>query len=138
MQIRPWGLQQNSKDEMYRSFTYANTRRYVDVLDDLVHPYNNTYHRSIGMAPAEVNIGNEQQRLYPLKPKSCKWKYQVGDSVRIVMQGRPFRKDTWETGRKRSSRSSRVYQRRNYREHSTPKQELGLTGLPIFSSTSLS
>ena len=39
-------FQQNSEN--------ANTRRYVDVLDDLVHSYNNTYHRSIGMAPAEV------------------------------------------------------------------------------------
>jgi len=63
------------KTKMYRYFTHANTRRYVDVLDDLLHWYNNTYHRSIGMAPAEVSVGNEHQvreRLYPLKPKSYK------------------------------------------------------------------
>jgi len=42
------------KTKMYRYFTYANTRRYVVVLDDLVRSYNNTYHRSIGMAPIEV------------------------------------------------------------------------------------
>jgi len=83
------------KTKMYRYFTHANTRRYVDVLDDLLHSYNNTYHRSIGMAPAEVNVHNEQQvraRLYPLKPKSYKWRYRVGDRVRIVMQRQPFRK----------------------------------------------
>ena len=83
------------KTKIYRYFTHANTRRYVDVLDELLHSYNNTYHRSIGMAQAEVNVGNEQQvreRLYPLKPKSYKWKYKVGDRVRIVMQRQPFRR----------------------------------------------
>ena len=30
------------KTKMYRYFTHANTRRYVDVLDDLLHSYNNT------------------------------------------------------------------------------------------------
>lgn len=83
------------KSKMYRYFTRANTRRYVDVLDDLLHSYNNTYHRSIGMAPTEVGPHNEDEvrvRLYPTKPKSHRWKYEVGDRVRIVMQRRPFRK----------------------------------------------
>ena len=83
------------KTKMYRYFTYKNTRRYVDVLDDMLHSYNNTYHRSIGMTPAEVNVDNEhmvRKRLYPIKPKSHKWKYEVGDRVRIAMQKRSFRK----------------------------------------------
>ncbi len=83
------------KTKMYRYFTHANTRRYVDVLDDLLHSYNNTYHRSIGMAPVEVGLHNEQKvrtRLYPLKPKSFKWRFRVGDRVRIAMQRQPFRK----------------------------------------------
>jgi len=83
------------KTKMYRYFTYANTWRYVDVLDDLVHSCNNTYHRSIGMAPAEVGPHNEDQvraRLYPAKPKSYKWRYDPGDRVRIVMKRQPFRK----------------------------------------------
>jgi len=80
---------------MFRYFTYKNTRRYIDVLDDLLHSYNNTHHRSIGMTPVGVNIDNEdifRARLYPLKPKSHKWKYDVGDRVRISMQRQPFRK----------------------------------------------
>ena len=83
------------KTKMYRYFTHANTQRYVDVLDDLVHSYNNTYHRSIGMAPVEVGPHNEdvvRARLYPLKSKSFKWKHRVGDKVRIAMQRQPFRK----------------------------------------------
>jgi len=35
------------KTKMFRYFTYANTRRYEDVLSDLLHSYNNTHHRSI-------------------------------------------------------------------------------------------
>jgi len=77
----------------YRYFTDANTRRYVDVLDDLVRSYNHTYHRSIGMVPVEVEPHNEDEvraRLYSAKPKSYKWRYAPGDRVRIVMQRRPF------------------------------------------------
>jgi len=43
---------------MYRYFIARNTRRYVDVLPDLLHSYNHTYHRSIGMAPVEVDDTN--------------------------------------------------------------------------------
>ena len=83
------------KTKMFHYFTYANTRRYVDVLSDLLHSYNDNHHRSIGMSPNEVNADNEdvvRARLYPPKPKSHKWKYQVGDRVRMAMQRRPFRK----------------------------------------------
>ena len=83
------------KTEMYRYFTARNTRRYVDVLRDLLHSYNHTRHRSIGMAPVEVNDTNEdlvRARLYPLKPKSYKWRYDVGDRVRITTRRQPFTK----------------------------------------------
>jgi len=83
------------KTKMFRYFTFKNTKRYVDILADLLHSYNNTYHRSIGMTPSEVNEDNEDEvraRLYPLKPKTYKWKYNVGDRVRISMQRQPFRK----------------------------------------------
>jgi len=83
------------KTKMFRYFTHANTRRYLDVLDDLLHSYNNTHHRTIGMAPSEVNADNEdvvRARLYPLKPKTYRGKYAVGDRVRIAMQRQPFRK----------------------------------------------
>ena len=44
------------KGEMYRHFTTLNTLRYVDILHDLVNSYNETFHRSIGMAPNQVNV----------------------------------------------------------------------------------
>ena len=47
------------------------------------------------MTPAEVNTNNEElvrARLYPPKPKSHKWKYDVSDKVRITMRRQPFAK----------------------------------------------
>ena len=43
-----------------------------------------------------MNADNEDvvtARLYPLKPKTYRWKYAVGDRVRIGMQRQPFRKE---------------------------------------------
>ena len=83
------------KERIYRYFTRSNTRRYLDVIDDIVHSYNNTYHRSIGMAPSQVDADNEddvRKRLYPPKPKKFVWKLNVGDTVRISVRRRVFRK----------------------------------------------
>jgi len=83
------------KTKMFRYFTYKKTRRYVDVLDDLLHSYNHNYHRSIGMAPVDVGPHNEdvvRARLYPPKATTYKWKYGIGDRVRIAMQRQAFRK----------------------------------------------
>ena len=55
------------KSKLYRYFMAANTLRFVDVLPKLVQQYNDTYHRSIGMAPAKVTPWNVQDvwhRLY--------------------------------------------------------------------------
>jgi len=70
-----------------RYFTFKNTRRYIDVLQDLVDSYNGTYHRSIGMAPNDVTADNEQlvrSRLYPLKKASVRWHFDVRDTVHIT------------------------------------------------------
>ena len=88
-------LNRTIKERMWRYFTHRNTRRYEDVLQDIMHSYNNTFHRSIGMKPSEVNASNEQkirERLYPLKPKTFSFKYDVGDEVRISVRRQPFDK----------------------------------------------
>jgi len=82
------------KEKMFRYFTHKNTHRYTDVLDELLHSYNNTYHRSIEISPLEGNRDSEdivRARLYLLKPKHYKWKYKVGDRVRMAKQRRPSR-----------------------------------------------
>ena len=82
------------KSKMYRYFTFKGTRRYVDVLADLIHSYNNTFHTSIKMAPAEATVQNESEvgrRLYPLK-KKLKFKFNIGDKVRISKERKEFKK----------------------------------------------
>jgi Chromo (CHRromatin Organisation MOdifier) domain len=74
------------KTKMWKYFTYKNTYRYIDILQDLLHSYNNTHHRSIAMTPIQVSKENEdfvRNRLYGQKKRRPKWKYQVGDRVRI-------------------------------------------------------
>ena len=83
------------KERLYRYFTYKNTDRYLDVLEEIVGSYNRSKHRSIGMAPIEVNSENEATvagRLYPDKPKIFKWTLKVGDAVRISVKRTVFRK----------------------------------------------
>lgn len=73
------------KTRMFRYFTHRNTNRWIDVLSDLIKAYNNSYHRTIGMIPNDVNKHNEMQiakRMFPEKPKLV-WKYNIGDTVRI-------------------------------------------------------
>jgi Integrase core domain/Chromo (CHRromatin Organisation MOdifier) domain len=83
------------KTRMWKYFSYKNTYRYIDVLQDLLDSYNNTYHRSIGMTPLEVCLENEfivRNRLYGEKKKPAKWKYSVGDKVRICKTRIAFQK----------------------------------------------
>ena len=60
----------------------ASPLHYIDVLQDIVDSYNNTYHRSIGRAPATVNLlnaGQVRRKLYGKiersqpKASSLKW-----------------------------------------------------------------
>lgn len=83
------------KTKMWKYFTYKNTHRYIDVLEDLLCSYNNTYHRSIGMTPSEVTLENEnvvRKRLFVEKKRPAKWKYNVGDKVRISKSRIAFKK----------------------------------------------
>ena len=48
------------KERMFRYFCTHQTRRYLNVLDDLIESYNNAHHQSIEMALSQVNAKNEQ------------------------------------------------------------------------------
>lgn len=89
------------KTRMWRYLTSVNSRRYVDIIEDLVEAYNRTHHRSIKMPPASVNKDNEKivfNNLYKLKPqKKVSFKYRVGDTVRISKLRGVFRKGYEQT-----------------------------------------
>ena len=70
---------------------------YIDDLQDIVDSYNNTYHRSIAPTPASVNllnVGSVRRKLYgKMKPShSKKYKFNVGDFVRMSLKKRLFKK----------------------------------------------
>ena len=47
--------QRTLRDRLYRYFTYKNTHRYIDVLQQFVRAYNDTVLSTIGMAPSKVS-----------------------------------------------------------------------------------
>ena len=82
---------------IHRYLTEENTNRFIDKLPDFISSYNSTFHRSIGMAPADVNHDNELELYEKQKAKGDKYlnddidyKFQVGDMVRISHLSRPF------------------------------------------------
>lgn len=60
------------KSRMWRYFSARNTKRYLQVLPQLVHAYNNSRHRTIGLTPAAASLPQNSElvrkRLYPLPP----------------------------------------------------------------------
>ena len=46
------------KERLWRYFAQFNTKKYVDVLQDIVKSYNNTQHFSTKMCPSHVNLRN--------------------------------------------------------------------------------
>src|SRR5688572_9676854 len=90
------------KDRMWRYLTHkqelegeATSRRYIDVLQQLVDSYNRKVHRSIGMAPTQVSKRNEaqlwQKQFGKEKPQQ-QHKFQIGDRVRLAKKMNPFSK----------------------------------------------
>ena len=83
------------KQRMYCYFTAHNTLRYVDVLQPLIHTYNQSYHRSIGVAPKPRKKqcpGSGTNSTANAWTKTPPPKCQVGDRVRLNKKNRPFKK----------------------------------------------
>jgi hypothetical protein len=87
------------KSKMFKYFTHKNTYRYIDVLQDFVNAYNGSVHRTIKMAPKDVDRNNILQ-VYRNTYKddddknirSPKNMYKTGDYVRISKYKHVFEK----------------------------------------------
>jgi hypothetical protein len=81
---------QTFKRKLYKYFFAKNTLRYIDVYKKICDAYNKSYHRTIKMAPIQVNESNIKEVYYNIKQsqhqdkivKSHK-KLREGDFVRI-------------------------------------------------------
>ena len=85
------------KTRMWRYFTAKKTMRYIEVLQDLVDSYNRSKHRSIQKKPINVTQNNEREVWHTLygereKEEPVKYKFEVGDQVRISKMKRTFEK----------------------------------------------
>ena len=83
------------KSRLEKYFWAKKTHRWIDVLDTFVANYNSTYHRSIKMAPDEVNESNRRQvfaTLYPQIKDNTPPRLSKGDRVRILRQKNIFEK----------------------------------------------
>jgi hypothetical protein len=72
------------KTRMFRYLTATNAKRYVDVLQQLVDSYNKSFHRAIGMAPADVRKEHERHiwyRLYGAADKLRRQRLKSGKDV---------------------------------------------------------
>lgn len=74
------------RGRLYRYFQKNRTRRYIDVLSDIVDNYNSTPHRSLnGLAPNYVTKKNEADALavlYLKKSKTIKKKPKLNEKVK--------------------------------------------------------
>ena len=112
------------KQRMYRYFSMASTKTYIDVLPKLVNAYNNSFHRSIQRIPASVNKDNEDEvwiTLYGNQPPQKGYEFNVGDKVRISKLKKLFDKGylpNWSeeifTISKRIPRNPPVYKLKEY------------------------
>ena len=76
----------NMKRVIHAYLTEYNTRRYIDVLQQFIQSYNNSFHKNIGMKPNEVNKSNVIDAIYhniSIPPKRTV-KFKKGDYVRLL------------------------------------------------------
>jgi hypothetical protein len=84
------------RDRLARYMTENSTKRWIDFLPEAISNYNNTEHRSIGMAPNLVSFENRElvfKKLYPDIDLKVKCKLKVGWKVRI-----PTKKGIFDKG----------------------------------------
>lgn len=97
------------KDKMWRFFEFNKSFNYIDILDDLIESYNNTYHRSIKTSPNKVSKKNEEKIFFNLygfskdddvEPGILNINLKIGDYVRVTKNKGIFGKGYENTWRK--------------------------------------
>jgi hypothetical protein len=69
-----------------------NTNKYIDVLDDIVHNYNHTFHQSIQDIPERKFLMNPNSGVVLTNHFKFPNDIQVGDYVRILKEKKQFQK----------------------------------------------
>ena len=83
------------KSIIWRYFTEHNTKKWIDVLQDIVSNYNNTYHMTIKMAPNQVTWDNRKivfKNSFPKIKDRIKCRLKLNSRVRIRLNKNLFDK----------------------------------------------
>src|SRR5713101_4747253 len=86
------------KSHMWRAFTKQGSHKWLTLLPKLLHAYNHTVHRTIGVAPASVTRENQTDIWLhvhggePALRKNRKTKFKLGVRVRISRHKATFEK----------------------------------------------
>ena len=67
------------KNEIYKYMTSISKNVHIDKLDEIVNKYNNTYHRTIKMKPADVNPSFYIDSRKKINDKDPKFEIDVAD-----------------------------------------------------------
>lgn len=80
-------LNRTIKNLMYREFSARGSYKWVGLLQELIHFYNNRVHRATGKKPSQVTLKDEKFLLERLKGSHSvprlPDKFKIGDKVRI-------------------------------------------------------
>src|SRR5690349_20237647 len=73
---------------MWKYFSEKRTKKWIEQIENLVHNYNNTHHRSIKMTPMEASNTQHESTVYKILyfdtlTKNSQPKFNLGDRVRI-------------------------------------------------------
>ena len=85
------------KSKMWKYFTQKKTKKWIDILPDLVKNYNTSNHRSIKMTPEQGSLSKNSKSVYEnlfpsTETKLQTSKFKTGDRVRISRKFKDFRK----------------------------------------------
>lgn len=91
------------KSKMWKQFSLQGSYKWITIIKDIVKEYNNTYHRTIKMAPNNVKKADEKRLLttvYSNIKTFKRGKFKVNDYVRISYNPTLFEKGytpNWST-----------------------------------------
>ena len=69
------------KTKIYKYMTSISKKKFIDILDDIINQYNNTYHSTTKKKPVDITDNtyiNFKKEVNDVDPK-----FKVGDYVRI-------------------------------------------------------
>jgi len=89
-------VQRTLRSRLGKLFTERGNNIWIDEIDNVVDAYNNSYHRSIKMKPANVTEQDTDKirtLLFPREKYKQPTDFKVGDKVRITVKRKQFQKE---------------------------------------------